>query len=174
MYTNNMNRLEFIGAQESDIPAVEDILNDATQYKVKHGDVAWGTEGWTDEEVRESMSESSVYLIRQGKEIVGTVSLQWEDERNWGIQPPVAGYMHRLAIKEGFHNLGLGAQAIDWALSQVAKKGRQYLRLDCEAKNAELCGYYEAQGFTHVGTRPVPEYGTYVAALYERPVNPDN
>jgi hypothetical protein len=40
--------------------------------------------------------------------------------------------------------------------------------LDCEAKNTDLCSYYEKLGFVQVGTKPVSEYGNYVAALYER------
>jgi ribosomal protein S18 acetylase RimI-like enzyme len=116
------------------------------------------------------MSESLVYLVKLDGETVGTVSLQWEDERNWGPQPPIAGYMHRLAIKDGFHGQSIGKRVVDWAAFQVAENGREFLRLDCEASNTHLCGYYESLGFRQVGTRPVSEYGNYVAALYQKRV----
>lgn len=165
-----MSELSFASAGEEDIPVVAGILTDAIKQKLNHGDLAWGENGWSNEEVHDAMTESTMYLIKRGSEIVGTVSLQWDDERSWGEQPPVAGYMHRLAIKDGYYGQGLGGQAIDWATSQVAKEGRQFLRLDCEASNTELCAYYEKQGFKQVGTRPIPEYEGYVAALYEKPV----
>jgi ribosomal protein S18 acetylase RimI-like enzyme len=167
-----MSELSFSAAGEQDIPTVVDILSDATQYKLSHGDKIWGDEGWFDHEVREDMGESTVYLIKQGDEVVATVAMQWEDERNWGSQPPVAGYMHRLAVKDGHHGQDLGGEIIDWAKSQVAAQGRQFLRLDCEAANTKLCGYYEKLGFTQVGTRSVPEYGDYVAALFEQSAIP--
>ena len=165
-----MENLSITAANENDIPLVADILSDATQHKIKLGDRIWGDAGWSKEEVQESMAESTMYLIHHGDEVVGTVSLQWEDERNWGPQPPVAGYLHRLAIKDGFHGKGLGEQVVNWAAAQVADRGRQFLRLDCEAKNTQLCAYYENQGFVRVGERPIPEYGDYVAALFEREV----
>jgi GNAT superfamily N-acetyltransferase len=80
--------------------------------------------------------------------------------------------MHRLAVKDGYHGQGLGSQIIDWAKSQVAAQGRQLLRLDCEAANKELCDYYVDLGFTQIGARHIPEYGDYVAALFEQSVSP--
>ncbi len=162
--------MKFIPAHKEDESLVAEILTDGTQYKAKLGDMAWGDEGWSEEEVQDAMLESTVYLIQQDEETIGTVSLQWDDTRNWGEQPPVAGYMHRLAIKDGFHNQGIGKLAVDWVAEQVAGRGRSLIRLDCEAKNTDLCSYYEKLGFVQVGTRPVPEYGDYVAALYERSV----
>ena len=154
------------------MPTIADILTSATKHKLDHGDTIWGTEGWSEEEVYDAMTESTIYLIKQGCEIVGTVSLQWDDPRSWGEQPPVAGYIHRLAVKHGFHGQGLGERVIDWAAARATENGRSFLRLDCEAKNTDLCGYYEKLGFTRVGTRPIPEYDGYVAALYERPIEP--
>jgi len=165
-----MSELSFSPANQEDVPLLTGILTDATMYKLDLGDQIWGTEGWTEEEVQGAMTESTIYLVREGSEVIGTVSLQWDDERNWGEQPPVAGYLHRLAIREGFHGQGLGERIVDWAAKRVAEKDRQFLRLDCEETNAELCGYYKKLGFVQVGTRPVPEYSNYVAALFEKPV----
>jgi hypothetical protein len=92
-----MSELSFRTASEEDIPVVVAILSDATQHKLRHGDKVWGTEGWFDHEVRQDMGESTVYLIKQGDEVVATVSMQWEDERNWGPQPPVAGYISSIS-----------------------------------------------------------------------------
>lgn len=50
---------------------------------------------------------------------------------------------------------------------QVKKRGRPFLRLDCEAGNGRLPRYYEAQGFTYQGTITDQDY---MAALYEKPI----
>lgn len=169
-----MNYLSVSEAHEQDIPEIAGILTDATMYKVKKGDKIWGGEGWTDEEVKDYMAESEMFLVKQGQEIVGTVSLQWEDERTWGAQPPIAGYMHRLAIKEGHHGQGLGEQVIDWVATKVAEQGKELLRLDCPEDNQDLCKYYEKLGFTKTGSRQIPKYDDHneaTVALYERPVD---
>jgi ribosomal protein S18 acetylase RimI-like enzyme len=112
------------------------------------------------------------FITKQGGVIVATVSLGWEDVRNWGIKPSDAGYMHQLAVKGGHRGKNLGGQIINWLADKVAQEGRQFLRLDCDTNNAELCAYYEDQGFTKVGTqsRPDNELGEYKMALYERSV----
>ncbi|HEY1645569.1 MAG TPA: hypothetical protein VGF75_04265, partial [Candidatus Saccharimonadales bacterium] len=61
-----MSELSFSTASEQDIPTVVDILSDATQHKLRHGDKIWGDEGWFEHEVRDDMGESTVYLIKQG------------------------------------------------------------------------------------------------------------
>lgn len=99
---------------------------------------------------------------------VGTVALGWEDESSWGSQDPDAGYIHRLAIKDGYQGQGIGEQMIDWANNQLKQNNRQFLRLDCAINNKALCTYYEKQGFVRVAEK---EYSpTYTAALYERPI----
>lgn len=169
-----MDKLTFANAQENDIPVITEILSDATEYKVQHGDTSWGHEGWGSEEIQERMKNGNTFfLVKQGDEVVGTVSLGWSDKRNWGERPEDAGYMHQLAIKDGFRGQNLGSQVIDWLADKVTEKDRKFLRLDCDANNAKLCAYYEQQGFTKIGTnsRPDAEVGDYEAALYERPVD---
>jgi len=70
-----------------------------------------------------------------------------------------------LAVESSVHGQGIGAMVIEWALHQTFLQGRQFLRLDCSARNAGLCRYYERQGFIQVGQR-VLQSG-YIAALYQ-------
>lgn len=169
----NMDKLSVNPAKQEEAPLIADILTEATKYKVELGDQAWGNEGWTAQEVTDYMKESTAYIVKKDGEVIGTVFMQWDDQLNWGEQPPVAGYMHRLAIKDDFRGQGIGQLIIDWCEDQVGKQDRTLLRLDCDARNAELCGYYESLGFKKVGQNEVLEYGDYVAALYERPVAKD-
>lgn len=169
-----MEALDFSPAQESDIPAITGVLTDAIQYKVAQGDTSWGDEGWFHHEIQERIDDGSTfYLVKQGDEVIGTVSLSWQDERNWGDRDGEAGYIHQLAVKHGHHGKDIGGKIMDWLATEAEKAGKQFLRLDCDVNNERLCKYYEKHGFVQVGTskRPDNEMGTYEAALYERKLN---
>lgn len=159
-------------ATGADARIVASILTEAVRRKLKYDDHAWGSGVYSEDEVLSLMAKSTAYLAYADKEPIGTVSLQWDDESVWGEQPPVAGYIHRLAVKEGAMTKGGGSQILDWASDQVARSHRQFLRLDCNAQNTKLCAYYDAQGFIRVDVRRRSEDG-YVAALYERRVKTD-
>ena len=152
-------------AVAADASMVADILTEATHYKLQQGDTSWGSDAYSAAEVRAVLDDT--YLVCVGEEPVGTVVLQWEDKLYWGDQPPHAGYIHKLAVKQHVHGLRIGEQTIAWALLQVKERGRGLLRLDCRAINTGLGGYYERQGFRRVGTVRVRGADT---ALYEKKV----
>lgn len=106
-------------------------------------------------------------MVFMGDVVVGTVSLQWEDIRTWGSDAVEAGYMHKLAIKNGLRGLGVGERVIEWVKRTVTDSGRDTLRLDCEDANSKLCSYYEKLGFIKAGTKSILEGDGYVAALCE-------
>jgi len=158
-------------ADLADTLAIVDILTAAVQYKLNHNDMSWGSEPFSEREVRGLIKTASIFMAYRGKDLVATFGLDWEDERIWGVQPPVAGYIHRLATKNTVHGLGIGKAVIDWATAEVAKNGRQYLRLDSDARNTKLCAYYEGQGFKLVSKKLIPSHKDYYANLYERNVS---
>jgi ribosomal protein S18 acetylase RimI-like enzyme len=162
-----MQSLQIIPATKADIPELVSLLTAAVGYKVQHADMAWGTGAYTETEVTQLLEAGSLYTARIDDEVVATLVLQWEDEM-WEPQAAQAGYVHRLAVKQGFHGQNLGQQLLDWAASETTKRGRHYLRLDCPAANTKLCAYYESCGFTKVGTKPDPIHEDYTPALYER------
>ncbi len=157
-------------AKPEDAQAMAEILTSAAQNKVAHGDMAWGTDPYTAEELRERIENGSAYIARLGNVPVGTLLLLWEDEMIWGQQPPVAAYVHQLAIKDGYRGMDLGQQLLDWASQQAANNGREFLRIDFRPENDGLRAYYEKLGFKLVQNRDVyAPHETYTAALYERP-----
>lgn len=157
-------------AKPEDAEALAEILSSALQNKVAHGDMAWGTEPYTAEELHERIEQGNTYIARLGNEPVGTLLLTWEDEMMWGKQPPNAAYVHQLAIKDGYRGMDLGKQFLDWAGQQAANNGRELLRIDFPPKNYGLKAYYEKLGFKWVQNREIhAPHATYMAALYEKP-----
>jgi GNAT superfamily N-acetyltransferase len=129
-----------------------------------------GIDQWPDPfprlRVDEAFERGDLYVARSGGEIAATFTLQWEDELFWGPQPPVAGYIHAVAVRR--EHAGLGRELIEWAVRAVRDSGRAYLRLDCMRDNARIREYYEALGFQHRGDTVVG--GHLDASLYERAV----
>ena len=126
-----------------------------------------GIEQWPDPFpaawVEPSIKRGETYLAREGDAVAATITLRWEDPAFWGEQPPVAGYVHGIAVRREF--AGAGPQLLEWADEQVGAAGRELLRLDCRSDNARLRRYYEQQRFVHRGDATVADFET---SLYER------
>lgn len=158
-------------AKAEDSEVLAEILSSGVRNKVAHGDMAWGAEPYTSEELREQIEKGNTYIARLGSQPVGTLLLIWEDEMTWGEQPPTAAYVHQLAIKDGYRGMGLGKQLLDWAGQQAANNGRTLLRIDFPPENDGLKSYYENLGFRWVQNRKIhAPHATYTTALYERSI----
>lgn len=157
-------------ATAEDVPVLTQIRNDAHAKKVAHGDYAWGKEGdgFSESWVRNNVSQKEVYVVELDSTSVGMFSLDLDDERHWGVQEPIAGYVHGLCVRKGFNGRGLGNFMLDWCANRVSALNRRFVRLDCAAHNAKLCTYYELLGFMRVGLYREPEPGGYVWSLYEK------
>jgi ribosomal protein S18 acetylase RimI-like enzyme len=151
----------------NDTLKLADLLTDAVKYKLDHKDSSWGSEAFSEREVRGLIKTGETYSVFSGDDLVATFGLHWEDERIWGQQPPNAGYIHRLAVRQDLHGQGLGKTIIDWVLAEVARHNRQYLRMDCDSANKKLCEYYEGLGFKEAGKKLIEPYKDYYATLYE-------
>ena len=152
------------GAEEvGDVVAV---LSEAAAWLHSRGIDQW-PDPYPAEWVAPSVRRGETYLAREDGAVMGTVTLRWADPAFWGAQPPVAGYVHGLAVRREF--AGRGPELLAWAEGQVREEGRNLLRLDCRTDNAQLRRYYEAQGFEHRGDTTVGDFRT---SLYERRCRP--
>ena len=157
-------------ATENDVTALAQIRNDAHAKKLAHRDYAWGKEGdgFSEQWVRNNLSQRAVYIVEQNATVVATFSLDLEDEQRWGIQEPEAAYVHGLGVAQGSNGRGLGRFMLDWCASSVIKIGRRYVRLDCPVHNAKLCAFYESLGFVRVGLWQDPGPDGCIWSLYEK------
>lgn len=156
-------------ATPSDAKAVTEILNQAAKYKLARNDNAWAQVPFTVEKIQERITKGSVYVARFDGVIVGTVQLTWEDEMVWGEQPPIAAYIHQLAVKDGYHGHHLGSKLLDWTAQKAISNNREFLRLDVPPENKQLRTYYEKIGFQWIEDKEIKlRTMTYTAALYEK------
>jgi ribosomal protein S18 acetylase RimI-like enzyme len=153
-------KVERAGPEE--LGKVADVLSEAAAWLRSRGIEQWPhphPAEWVDA----SIQRGETYLARVGGVIAGTITLRWEDPAFWGEQPPVAGYVHGVAVRREF--AGLGSELLEWADEQVRAAGRKLVRLDCRTENDALRRYYELHGFAHRGDTKVGDFRT---SLYER------
>lgn len=104
------------------------------------------------EQVASTINQKETWVVEniETERIVATFRLVWSDPIFWGPQPPVAGYLHKLAVGRAFAHQGIGPKIMDYVQGLVRQKGREYLRLDCIASNHFIMNYYKARGFRPV------------------------
>ena len=152
-------------ARGEDLDEVAEILTGAARWLRERGIDQW-PDPFPRSRVDESFARGELFVARVDGELAATFVLQWEDELFWGEQPPIAGYVHAVAVCRT--HAGIGRDLIAWAEQAVRDAGKPFLRLDCMRDNARIRRYYEELGFEHRGDRVVG--GHFDASLYEKRV----
>jgi len=145
--------LEMKLAGPADLPEVLSILNEGSAWMLASKEIKghW-PETWPEDYIESRIRAGEVYLAYQDGEPVGTLTLLWNDEETWPLQPDNAGYVYHLGVRRSQAGRGIGRQMLAWAAVKVASEGKHYLRLDCVAANPVLRNYYSNAGFTPKGT----------------------
>lgn len=160
--------LRVVPAQEKDLDTVLGILNEAAEWLASRGiPDQWRPGSFSREAFLVQIGRREVYLAKLGREVVGTITLQWNDEIFWKEAPPDAGYVHKLAVKRVYAGRGFGLRMLEWAARQASAAGKKFLRLDCVADNRTICEYYEKAGFTRRGD--LQHFGLKLS-LYEKKI----
>ena len=100
--------------------------------------------------LREQIAAGSVYVGRLNSHLVGSFTLNDEDERIWGVDSTSATYLHRLMVDRRWAHRGLGAALLTWAEEHSRAHGKTHLRLDCVEINNTLIEYYRNAGYQEV------------------------
>ncbi|MBT9133798.1 MAG: putative N-acetyltransferase YvbK [Firmicutes bacterium] len=129
-------------ATEQDVPALHRLVREAYREHIARGLNFTGT--YQDESItRERMEGNDVYLMCQGDEIIATVTLGRDEEKDgvFGL------YVTQLAVTPSLKRQGLGR----WLLRLAAERGREqgaaFLRLDTAMPAAHLISLYQSEGF---------------------------
>lgn len=168
-----MDHVEFRPASREDAALVLSVLDDAAGWLASRGIQQW-PQAFAPEWILPDIEAGRTWLAVSDSGPVATVTLAWRDPL-WPDDKR-AGYVHRLARVRAAPSLG--DQLLRWLATQVDRRDRDLLRLDCVAANAALRAYYERRGFYHrrdavVGGAPGERAMTgtkTLVSLYERTV----
>ena len=159
--------LEFKVAQAEDLPLVMEILAEAAARLKKKGIDQWPSppnEHWQ-RRMAAAIERKEVYTVGVGQNRFGILRFTWSD--HYWPDDNLAGYLHSMAVRPAMQGQNVGGLILFWAMMRAKREGKQFLRLDCLARNGRLRHYYENQGFSHRGE--VVDHD-YIAALYEKTV----
>jgi GNAT superfamily N-acetyltransferase len=151
----------------ADVPVVAEMLDEATAFVRTKGRDQWPVP-YPQEKLRASVSDGTLYVVEVDGEPVGTFTLLLDDQKFWAEQSPDAVYLHKLAVRRAFAGRGLGARIVGWIGDEAARRGRAFIRLDCQRDLPGIRRYYERLGFE---LRAELERGEFAWALYERRVD---
>jgi ribosomal protein S18 acetylase RimI-like enzyme len=154
-------------ATSADLPGILGSLTSAARWSRERGEHGWPVP-FPEENVRPSLERGELYVAIRGGEVGGSFVLRWEDPAFWGPQPPVAGYLHQLAVRRDRPLRGLGRLLVGHAEGLVRSKGRARIRLDCVATNPSIIAYYTALGFRPVRVVPYPHGNEFDVLLMEK------
>ena len=158
--------VRIIRAQQGDLDRVLEILEEASRWLSSKGlETQWLPSLAFRQTIKNNIERGDVHVVKDVEGTVGTITLQWSDERFWGDLPPDSGYVHKLAIKRSYGGKRLGLRMLQWAEAKARVEGKRYLRLDCLASNKTIREYYEKAGFVHVRDTLAPGWK---ASLYEK------
>ncbi len=158
--------LRIIRAQQGDLDRVLEILEEASRWLSSKGlETQWRPSPAFRRTIKKSIERGHVYVVKDVEGTVGTMTLQWSDEKFWGDVPSDAGYIHKIAITRSHAGQCLGLRLLNWAEAKARAEGKRYLRLDCLASNKRIREYYEKAGFVHVRDTEAPGWR---ASLYEK------
>jgi len=158
--------VRIVRAQQADLDRVLEILEEASRLLISKGlETQWHPGPTFRQSILENIDQGEVFVVRDIKATIGTITLQWSDMKLWGDLPLNAGYVHKLAIIRSYSGQRLGLRMLQWAETKARAEGKKYLRLDCLASNKTIREYYEKAGFVHVRDTLAPGWE---ASLYEK------
>ncbi|MFG2296599.1 GNAT family N-acetyltransferase [Streptomyces sp. NPDC048603] len=145
----------FRHAEEKDAGTLVALYDSAARWMKSTGIDQWKVGDKDKAHFRERMRDGEVWLAAdEDRRLVGAYELWWSDEEAWGVQPPVAGYVHRLMVERATAPAGTGRRLLEHAERRIARTGRERARLDCVSTNPRLLAYYQGAGYRVVGELP--------------------
>lgn len=152
-------------ARHKDIEVVSSILQEAGQWLREIGQPLWPLDELSEEAIQPAVAAGEYRLFESEGTPAGTLRFQWEDPTFWpDIPSSESAFLHRIAIRRTFAGGGLSSFMIGWAVAQAREQGRDYLRVDCDARRPRLRAVYERLGFKLRDERQV---GLFFVARYE-------
>ncbi|MEV8531266.1 GNAT family N-acetyltransferase [Streptomyces sp. NPDC051211] len=148
----------FRRAEEKDAGTLVALYDAAARWMNRSGIEQWKVGEKDQQHFRDRMRDGEVWIAADADgRVAGGYELWWSDEEAWGVQPPVAGYVHRLMVERETAPAGTGRRMLEHAERRIARTGRERARLDCVSTNPRLLAYYQGAGYRVVGEFPSKE-----------------
>jgi nicotinamidase-related amidase/ribosomal protein S18 acetylase RimI-like enzyme len=166
---------------ETNMDAATRIIKHAGQWmrdrKVGNYSKWWDPDRISTELLGHYAKPNEFYVVRVNGQAAAAAILQTEQSlQDWGsidrdTVPPLAVYLHYVAVERNFAGHGLVGMLVETAEQLARQNHAGVLRLDTNAQEPKLCSLYEGLGFERVGTA---QEGDHLTAFYEKVVGPSS
>ncbi len=160
-------------AHADELDTVLTLLRERVEWLRARGSDQWSTwETWR-AKVRHALEGGSVWLLLDGTDPVGTLTLEFQGDPDFWDQEELAepaAYLSKLAVRLDHAGQELGVLLTDWASDYAYRRGCKFTRLDAWKTNQELHTYYGARGWRHLRTVDAPRRRS--GSLFQSPVRP--
>lgn len=141
--------ITMVQAKPSDLDTACAILREASQWLVDRGTPNWRPDEVGPEAMRGAVEAGEFYFAMIDGEPAGTIILQEVDELFWPeLTDGRSLFFHKLAVRRKFAKQGVPEAMMQFARDVAKKRGKDFLRLDCQAEHKPLRAYYASHGFT--------------------------
>lgn len=152
-------KLELVQMQDLDeIALLYDEVNDALAQGINYPGWAKGIYPIR-EDAQKGIEERSLYIIRQGDKIIGSIVLNHTGEPGYALaQWNYAGdaknilVIHTLAVHPACGKQGIGRQILKLVDAYAQDNGIKAIHLDVREQNLPAIHLYEQCGYTHITT----------------------
>lgn len=141
-----------------------DIIREAASWLIDTGKAMWRLDDVTEAKILDRISPSNVYVGWIDEESAAAMVLLWKDPVFWPQVSDDSGFIHRLSVRRKFAGTGIAREMVEWARQEARRRGKTYLRLECEAGRPKLCAFYEEMSFQRLDLRQV---GPFDMAFYQ-------
>lgn len=111
------------------------------------------------EDAVDAIREGTLFVLREGGKIAGTVILSHREEKGyaqapWGVElePEQVLVVHTLAVHPQFLSRGVGRRLIEFAIAHAKAQRMRAVRLDVNERNVPAIRLYESLGFAYIDT----------------------
>ena len=105
----------------------------------------------TRQHLEEWTKSRALWVAELDGSVIGSIAVWLHDPTDYWPETELATYIRDLMVSPKHRHEGLRASMLRWAERFSASRGRDRVRLDCDAANERLCRYYQDCGYRRVG-----------------------
>lgn len=146
-----MNGYLFRPAQAYELEAVEALYKAASENPFS----VWNQEYPTIEDARHDLETGNLFVLSNGMEIVGTLSIVPEREMDalpcWTLRDGTERELARITVSRNYQGKGLAAVMVEQILAKLKESGCHVVRLSAAVSNLPAWKTYQKLGFQILG-----------------------
>lgn len=162
--------------RKAKLPEIEKLLiitRSCTARMSSEGILQWNDYYPNKEAFQKDLERRELFVLTSNALLIGCITISSEkdieyNDVDWLTKDDHHYYIHRLAIDPKFQKRGYAKKLMDFAEDLAKKNNVTSIRLDTFSKNHRNLKFYEARGYTRLGTIFFPKQSEYPFYCYEK------